>query len=231
MRARFTTYHSYAEATFENSFLPEELDAAYVVRSERFASSYLEDLGNGKFNIQALPTEAQVSPIFGIAVQDYNEDGNLDVLWTGNFYAVEAAAGPRDASLGGLLLGDGTGNFSPVSPTQTGFIADGDARGIAQLLSDGRLITVVANNNQPLGAFSRTFTQRTYQATHQDAFATITLADGKSYQHEFTFGSAYLSQSSRTLLLPATTQRLQITTYQGEQREVKNNDLITTSIE
>jgi hypothetical protein len=227
MRARFKTYRSYAEATFEKSFLPEELEAAYVVRSERFESSYLENQGNGKFSIRALPTEAQVSPVFGIAVQDYNEDGHLDMLWSGNFYAVEAAAGPRDASLGGLLLGDGTGNFTTVPPTQTGFIADGDARGIAQLSSNGRLISVVANNNQPLETFTRSTTTSIYQATEQDASAIVTLSNGQSYQHEFTYGSAYLSQSSRALLLPANTQQLLITTYKGEQKEININALIT----
>ncbi|MGD1892744.1 MAG: VCBS repeat-containing protein [Cyclobacteriaceae bacterium] len=227
MRSRFTTYRSYAEATFERSFLPEELDAAYVVRSERFTSSYLENQGNGKFSIRALPTEAQISPIFGMAVQDYSADGNLDVLWTGNFYAVEAAAGPRDASLGGLLLGDGTGNFTSASPTSTGFIADGDARGIAQLSSNSRITTVIANNNQPLEAFAHSNTASIYRATAQDASAVVTLGNGQFYQHEFTYGSAYLSQSSRTLLLPASTQQLLITTYRGEQKEVKINDLIT----
>ncbi|MEM9674287.1 MAG: VCBS repeat-containing protein [Bacteroidota bacterium] len=227
MRSRFTTYRSYAEATFEKSFLPEELDAAYVVRSERFASSYLENQGNGKFSIRDLPIEAQVSPIFGVAVQDYNTDGYLDMLWSGNFYAVEAAAGPRDASLGGLLLGDGTGNFTSASPIQTGFIADGDARGIAQLPSNGRLITIVTNNNQPLEAFAHSNTASIYRATAQDASAVVTLGNGQSYQHEFTYGSTYLSQSSRTLLLPTNTQQLLITTYRGEQKEVKINDLIT----
>ena len=89
---------------------------------------------------------------------------------------------------------------------------------------------LLSTNNQPLGAFSRTFTQRIYRASNQDASAIITLSSDESYRHEFTYGSAYLSQSSRTLLLPATTQTLQITTYQGKQREVRN-DLITTLIE
>ena len=225
MRARFKTYRSYAEATFEKSFLPEELDAAYVVHSKRFESSYLENLGNGKFNIRELPIEAQISPILGMAVQDYNQDGNLDILWSGNFYAVEAAAGPRDASLGGLLLGDGAGNFTSVPPAQTGFIADGDARGIVQLSSASNLVSVVANNNQPLEAFSTFSGKKIYRANGNDAVATITLTNGKSYKHEFTYGSAYLSQSARLLWLPSSTRKLLITSFQNSLREISLDSL------
>ena len=45
MRNRFRTYSSYAKATFEESFLPEELGEAYVVCAQRFESSYIENLG------------------------------------------------------------------------------------------------------------------------------------------------------------------------------------------
>ncbi|MEO0331395.1 MAG: VCBS repeat-containing protein, partial [Bacteroidota bacterium] len=225
MRSRFKTYRSYAEATFENSFLPEELDVAYVVRSERFESSYLENEGNGKFSIRDLPIEAQTSPILGMTVQDYNQDSNLDILWSGNFYAVEAAAGPRDASLGGLLLGDGSGNFTSAPPAQTGFITDGDARGIVQLSSANELISVVANNNQPLEAFSTSPGRKVYRASSNDAVATITLNNGKSYKHEFTYGSAYLSQSARLLWLPSTTRKLVIISFQNSLREVPLDSL------
>jgi enediyne biosynthesis protein E4 len=62
MRARFRTYTDYANATFEESFLPDELKDAYVVCSDRFESSYLENLGGGKFMIVSLPLEAQFAP-------------------------------------------------------------------------------------------------------------------------------------------------------------------------
>ncbi|MEM6840619.1 MAG: VCBS repeat-containing protein [Bacteroidota bacterium] len=220
MRGRFKTYRSYAEATFERSFLPEELESAYVVRSDRFASSYLENLGNGKFSIQSLPTEAQIAPIFGIAVQDYNQDGYLDVLCSGNFHAAEAAAGPRDASLGGLLLGDGNGNFVSASPNRTGFIADGNARGIVQLSSGDQMLMVVANNNQPLEVFGFSLGGKMYQAKDKDAFTMVMLADGTSYKDEFTYGSGYLSQSARTLWLPPSTHELRVTSYQSSSREI-----------
>ena len=55
MRARFKDYASYAGATFQESFLKEEITKAYVVKAETFASAYIENLGDGKFTMHNLP--------------------------------------------------------------------------------------------------------------------------------------------------------------------------------
>ncbi|HEX8039276.1 MAG TPA: FG-GAP-like repeat-containing protein, partial [Chryseosolibacter sp.] len=130
MRARFRTYTDYANATFEESFLPEELAQAYVVCAERFENSYIENLGNGKFRISALPLRAQFSPVYGMISGDYDGDGNLDLLLTGNSYSPEVISGRDDACIGLLLRGDGRGGFNPMSPLQSGFVADNDAKGM-----------------------------------------------------------------------------------------------------
>ncbi len=54
MRQRFKKYQDYASVTFEESFLPSELEGAYVTCSERFETSYLENIGNGNFNIKSV---------------------------------------------------------------------------------------------------------------------------------------------------------------------------------
>ncbi len=43
MRLRFRKYKEYSEATFDESFLKSELDSAYVVCSEWFQTSYIEN--------------------------------------------------------------------------------------------------------------------------------------------------------------------------------------------
>ncbi|MBA4057961.1 MAG: RNA-binding protein, partial [Marivirga sp.] len=75
IRARFRTYTDYANATFEESFLPEELKEAFVVCSQRFESSYLENLGEGRFKITTLPLQVQFAPVYGMITQDYDQDG------------------------------------------------------------------------------------------------------------------------------------------------------------
>ena len=105
MRARFRDYSSYAAVTFQQAFRPDEISNAYVVRSETFASAYLENLGKGKFSINNLPIEAQFAPVYGMVSKDFNGDGNLDVLCVGNSYATEVQTGRYDAQGSFLLYG------------------------------------------------------------------------------------------------------------------------------
>ena len=219
MRARFRTYKDYAAATFEESFLPEELDSAYVVCSQRLESSYVENLGGGKFRVKALPVEAQLAPVFGTLADDFDGDGHLDALLVGNSYATEATTGRYDASVGLLLRGDGKGNFLPVEARRSGFWADGDAKAVARLLrGDGRPLLLVSNNDGPLQAYEPTRTGPYYRPGPRDAYAQITLPGGKTCRHEFYYGSTYLSQSARLLRYPAGAVQVRVVDYQGKGR-------------
>ena len=155
MRSRFTSYADYARVPFHEAFMPEELDAAYVARSERFASSYLENLGDGKFAISDLPIEAQVAPINDILPGDYDHNGTLDALLVGNAYDADVATGRYDALEGLLLSGDGQGNFTAIPARTSGFLADSNAKSIRLLtLEGGQQMIVVGNNADSLRAFT-----------------------------------------------------------------------------
>jgi len=221
MRARFTTYTDYAEATFDESFLPQELEDAYVVRGEQFASSYLENLGHGKFSIKQLPIEAQLSPIFGMITGDYDQDGNLDVLTVGNFYASEVSTGRYDASIGLYLRGDGKGNFEPTRVTESGFFADGDAKGLAQIrIESGSTLVLVANNAGQMGSYEVKLPGQVIHAQNQETHALIRQKNGKTYKQEFYYGSTYLSQSSRSLVLSKEVESVVIYDYLGNSRTI-----------
>ena len=155
MRSRFITYADYARVPFDEAFLPEELDAAYVVRSERFASSYLENLGQGKFTIRDLPIETQVAPVNDMAVGDYDGDGRLDALLVGNSYDNEVGTGRYDAFEGLYLRGDGRGNFVPVGAAESGFLVDSDAKSMVRItLANQEPLLVVGSNGDSLRAFT-----------------------------------------------------------------------------
>ncbi|MBL0741249.1 VCBS repeat-containing protein [Chryseolinea lacunae] len=221
MRHRFRKYEEYSEATFEDSFLKSELETAYVVCGEWFQTSYIENLGQGKFAVKALALEAQFAPAQGMVAEDFDGDGKLDVLMTGNLYATEVSTGRYDASVGLLLQGDGHGNFSPVKASQSGFYADGDARGVARLVQpSGQALLLLANNGAPLKTF-RTHYDQAFHPNPADAYAIITRKDGTRSKHEFYYGSTYLSQSSRVLTYAGEITALEVTTFRGEKRRVK----------
>ncbi len=221
MRLRFKKYKEYSEATFDESFLKSELESAHVVCSEWFQTTYIENKGDGKFSIKALPIEAQFAPVYGMTVDDFNHDGNLDVLMAGNLYATEVNTGRYDASLGLFMQGDGHGNFYPAKSIDCGFIADNDAKGMASLmLQDGHTITWVGNNNGKLKAYEASNYSNIYFADRLDAYALVTGKNGKIFKHEFHYGSTYLSSSSRVLNYSDETQSIQVFNFKNESKEI-----------
>ncbi|MBO0590175.1 VCBS repeat-containing protein [Cellulophaga sp. E16_2] len=222
MKARFRTYESYADASFEETFSQDELKGAHVLSASLLSSSYLENLGNGKFKIKQLPLAAQFAPVFGIEVQDYNNDNNLDVLLVGNLYATEALTGPYDAFSGLCLLGDGAGNFEPMTSKESGLKIEGDAKALVELQSaNGNAIVLASQNTQNLMAYSYETNRRSIPVGLKDVYAIVHMKNGASYKQEFTYGNSYLSQSSRKLKVdPKETAYVELFSYSGEIKKI-----------
>ncbi|WP_419213594.1 VCBS repeat-containing protein [Maribacter sp. X9] len=221
MKGRFRTYTDYAEATFQESFLKEELEDAYVVKSETFANSYLENLGNGQFKLSALPKMTQTAPMYGTLVGDYNHDGHLDVLAVGNFYSGEVFSGQYDASIGWFLAGDGKGNFMLIESEESGFFIKGDAKSLVNLRYGDQELILAGINNGPLavleyGGPSTKF----YHPKDNEVAAKIKRADGSVQRFEFIRSSGYLSQPSRVFPVPGNSTSVIVIDNQGNEREI-----------
>jgi enediyne biosynthesis protein E4 len=222
MRREFQTFTQYAQIGFEDLFSEKELAGAFTAKTTCLKSSYLKNLGAGKFAVQSLPLMAQLAPVFGMAVNDYNKDGHLDIILTGNNYGAEVQTGWYDAFIGLYLQGNGKGQFTPVKVNQSGFFVDTDAKGLAELtLPDGRSLILSASNQGPLKAFTAAAPQQVVPLHPGDAWAAITLKNGQKQRQEFYYGSSYLSQSSRTLRLPPGTQSVLVYSFKGESRKVR----------
>jgi len=219
IRARFRTYDPYAQASFEKSFLPEEIAASYQVCGEWFETSYLENKGKGDFVLTPLPVHLQFSPVYGVVVNDYNHDGNLDALLIGNSYATEVSTGRYDASIGSFLRGDGKGNLAWVANRSSGFMVDQDAKGLSTLIAaDGRELILAGINNGKLKVHSSNTETKYFSPLPNDAYAIIRLKSGASYKHEFYYGSTYLSSSSRKLLLSDAIAEIMVFSFSGEKK-------------
>ncbi len=221
MRARFRTYTDYAETPFDKSFLKEEIANAVVLKSDIFSHNYLENLGFGKFKISELPRATQIAPLYGMQIGDYNQDGNLDILAVGNFFSGEVFSGRYDASLGWFLAGNGKGHFNMVDVSKSGFLVNGDAKGLATISSENEEFIVVGINNGTLKAHAITINnQIKYKAKSQDIAALIRYNDGKEQKIEFYYGSGYLSQTSRSLSIPSNATSVLIIHSDGTKTEI-----------
>jgi hypothetical protein len=154
MNKKFTSYAQYSGATIEDMFSVKELENAGKLQATWMANSYIENLGNGQFTISKLPTRAQWAPINAMIPQDFNKDGNLDLLIVGNHFSNSVFWGPIDALNGLVMLGDGQGSFSCSDYPETGFYVPGDARALVQLsLADGQQLFIASQNQDSLKVF------------------------------------------------------------------------------
>jgi hypothetical protein len=146
---KFKTYHLFASSSLDEIYGLTPIKSAERFECHTLESGLLINDGTGKFEFRPLPRIAQISPIFGMAFEDFDRDGHLDLALAGNFYQPQWETGPYDGSIGVLLRGDGSGQFVAVDPGESGLVLTGDLRGLAarDLNADGRIDLFATRNN------------------------------------------------------------------------------------
>jgi len=221
-RQQFNRYKHYGKATLNGLLTPEEMKGAYMRQANHFETSYIENLGNGKFKLTALPTLVQVSPVNGMITNDVNEDGNLDVILVGNDFGNEVFFGRYDAFTGLILLGNGKGSFEVIPSAKSGFLVNGDAKSLARLSSVKGDVFIATQNRDSLKVFTKTIEKNTseFQPKSLDTWAELIYDDGKKQRLEFYYGSGYLSQSTRKLRVPKGVKEISVHDTKGQSRKI-----------
>jgi hypothetical protein len=223
LKKKFNAYKDFAVADIHQIFTPEQLKDALVLEANNFASCYIQNNGNGKFEIKPLPPLVQMAPLNGMQTGDFNGDGNLDIAICGNDYGNEVTAGRYDAMNGLVLLGDGAGSFTPQSILQSGFFVPGDAKALVALKgADSSYLLAASQNKGTLRLFkNRLHTQQIVPIQPTDRVAIITLNNGKKRKEELYYGSSFLSQSARFIAKNNNIRQIEIINSKGEKRMVQ----------
>ncbi len=151
---KFPTYEEFGEATVSDIYTRKALDESLHLKAETFASCYFENAGNCTFKMHAFPNEAQLSSINDMIFEDFNKDGNLDILAAGNLFNMEIVTPRNDGGIGIYLEGDGKGNFKTKPADETGFFAPNDLKSLAVVnLKNGEKLVLAGNNNEKLQVF------------------------------------------------------------------------------
>ena len=150
LRSRYVTYASFGASRIEDILPAPELAAATVLEAKRFASSVAIARGNGTFDLQPLPVEAQFAPVYASLADDFDGDGRIDLLLAGNFHGVTPLLGRYDASYGVLLRGTGDGRFEAVNMAESGLAIEGQVRDLEPLRHAGGRLVAVARNDDSL---------------------------------------------------------------------------------
>ncbi len=221
IRKKFDNYQKFANAGIKDILSSEELKDALILKANYLKTSYIENLGEGKFKVSTLPIQAQTAPINGMLVEDFDADGNLDVLMVGNDFGNEVSVGRLDAFNGLLLKGDGNGKFKVVTISESAFCVSGDAKGLVRVTNSlGKPLIMAPQNRADLKTFSGAKSLTTKPLQTNDAVVFEHLKSGKTRKVEVGYGTSFLSQSSRSILISPNIKSVEVVDYQGKKRSL-----------
>lgn len=207
---KFSTFRGFAQASLVEIYEPEKLDGSIELEVNTLESVLLLNEGGGKFSVRKLPRLAQISPVFGSVVRDFDGDGSADVLLVQNFYGAQSETGRFDGGLGLFLQGRGDGSFEALDPGESGVVVPGDATALAtvDLDGNGRPDWVVARNGEvPLmfmnaaeagGGLAVRLSGGKGNPAGVGAVVSA-VVDGSEQRAEIYAGEGYLGQSSPTV--------------------------------
>ncbi|MCM4173344.1 hypothetical protein DHD32_17855 [Arenibacter sp. TNZ] len=154
IKDKFPTYNAFGAATLGEVY-GEDLQNSLHYSATTFATSYLENIGGGKFEVIPLPNEAQYSSSNKILLDDFNGDGLNDILLAGNLYSSEIETPRNDAAFGLLLIGNGKGHFTPSPGYKNGLYISGDVKSMEPIQLDQNRTKgiIVGKNNDAMQLF------------------------------------------------------------------------------
>ncbi len=151
---KFKTYDQFGKSTLEEVY-GDMLKNALNYRARTFESVALIRNGD-KFEIRSLPHRAQIAPVNGIVMEDFDGDQKKDLVIGGNLFVSEVETGRADAGTGLFLKGNATGWFDEVNPGKSGLAISGDVKNILLIKKSysGEPYLLIANNNGPIQLIS-----------------------------------------------------------------------------
>jgi enediyne biosynthesis protein E4 len=146
IQERYTNFSSYSTASVAE-ILGDRAGLMKMHTANTLDSMVFLNRGDA-FEARALPREAQWSPVFGVSVADFDGDGHEDAFLAQNFFGTAPDTSRLDAGRGLLLKGNGRGDFTALTASQSGIAVYGEQRGsaVGDYDGDGRVDLAVAQN-------------------------------------------------------------------------------------
>ena len=221
LKKKYEQYRSFAKATMDDIIPENKRSTALRLKANMLQSCFIRNDGNGKFTMIPLPSAAQVSVVNGMIADDFDGDGNLDVLMNGNDFGTHISIGRYDALNGLLLKGDGNGGFAPLTIQQSGIYIPGNGKALVKLAgSKGNYLVAASQNRDYVKFFELNAKMHVIKTNPDDRMAVIHFKNGKIQKEEIYYGSSFLSQSSRFISANGNVSFIDITDHGGKTRKI-----------
>jgi hypothetical protein len=163
--------------------------------------------------------QAQLSVLNGMLVEDFDGDGNLDVVINGNDYGTEVSVGRYDALNGLFLKGDGKGYFTPLTILQSGVYIPGNGKALVILQSAGNKCLIAASQNRgALKVLQLKKSDSCIRFLSGDISASIKYKNGIIQKREINYGASFLSQSARFIIANKNIVNIEVLDNKGRKR-------------
>jgi enediyne biosynthesis protein E4 len=146
---KFQTYASFANASLDDIYTTDKLGEALHYKAYSFSSVYLENKGDFNFVPHTLPKAAQLGPINGIVINDFNKNGKKEVVVAGAMLGSEVETPSYDGNVGLLLTSAGDNEFEPVSlAVESGIYLNRNVKALAPIrIGPGKAPGILVANN------------------------------------------------------------------------------------
>jgi enediyne biosynthesis protein E4 len=138
----------YAVKSVQELFEKKQVESAVVKQVNYVSSCVAVNKGDGNFEIQNLPFQAQLSSVKVIVTADVNEDGKKDLLLGGNEFGFLPQLARLDANGVLVLENDGNGVFKVVQERESGIAITGQVRDIITIKQKTKPVFLVLQNNE-----------------------------------------------------------------------------------
>ena len=221
LKKRYERYRSFGGATMDDIIPENKKASALRLKANMLQTCFLRNEGHGKFTMIPLPPSAQMSVINGMIADDFDRDGNLDVLMNGNDFGTHISIGRYDALNGLLLKGDGKGGFMPLTIQQSGIYIPGNGKALVKMIgSKGQYLVAASQNKGDVKLFELNAKTQVAKINPDDRMAIIHFKNGKIQKEEVYCGSSFLSQSSQFISVTENVSFIDITDQAGKTRRI-----------
>lgn len=144
----------YAKKSIQELLPSAMLDSAQVKLFNYTSSIVAINNGNGQFTIRKLPPPVQFSSVNAAHCIDVNGDGIPDLVLGGNEFGFLPQFGRLDASFGHVLLNDGKGDFTELTPDRSGLELPGQIRDIVEIPAKDHVYLLFLQNDEVPALYS-----------------------------------------------------------------------------
>ncbi len=145
LKKKFLYAGDFAKASLTELFGSEKLQEAGQLSADYFYNAVLINQGNMRYDVVALPFEAQLSEMKSATIIKANNDELPDILLMGNYYENNIEMGRYDADYGTILINKGNGQFTTSS--LNGLAIKGQVRSINPIKIGNKEAFLLACNN------------------------------------------------------------------------------------